>query len=39
MPDRALPLAFIIDAHADTPQRFIDEGWDFRAREWRRDIL
>lgn len=21
--------ALIIDAHADTPQRFVDEGWDF----------
>lgn len=29
MPDPALPSGFIIDAHADTPQRFTDEGWDF----------
>ena len=31
MPDPALPSGFIIDAHADTPQRFTDEGWNFTA--------
>ena len=23
--------AFVIDTHADTPQRFVDESWDFVA--------
>jgi membrane dipeptidase len=26
-----LPLPFIIDTHADTPQRILDEHWDFAA--------
>jgi len=31
MPDPKLVHAqsFILDGHADTPQRFVDEGWDF----------
>lgn len=31
MSDPILSSAFIIDTHADTPQRFTDEGWNFTA--------
>jgi membrane dipeptidase len=30
LPDE-LEDALVIDGHADTPQRFVDEGWDFTA--------
>jgi membrane dipeptidase len=28
-PTRVHLEAIVIDTHADTPQRFVDEGWDF----------
>ena len=28
-PARVHASALVIDTHADTPQRFVDESWDF----------
>jgi membrane dipeptidase len=30
-PDQVHAAAIVIDTHADTPQRFVDESWDFTA--------